>query len=181
MADHAHDAERPVADDQLAAERERGVRAHALVLQVVLRLLGPEAERVRGREDVREQRVLARLAGLVDHRLRDALAVVDHPLAHPEHDGGAVVEAGLAPRLLRRPRALDELADLIRVHVGEVRDRLARGRALDRERATVSASVVGDVRGLLLDGRHSGPFLVCGDEDSRRRAARPTRTARRAR
>src|SRR5205085_7251441 len=73
------------------------------------------------------------------------------------HHRRAVVEARLGPRLLRRPRALNEAADLVGVHVRQVRDGLARRRALDRECPTVPASVPGDVHGLLLDGRHARP------------------------
>ncbi len=100
--DHADDADRRIADDELAAEHEGRGGADLLVGEVLGRVLRPEAEGGSGVGDLGELRVLVGLAVLLDDRVDDPLGVVEHPLLHAPQDPGATVEAERLPGRLRR-------------------------------------------------------------------------------
>ena len=130
-ADHAHDPDRPVADEELAAEHERVRGADLLVGQVLGRALGPEPERARAVRDLGHARVLVRLAALVDDRLDHPVGVVDQPLLHPPQHAGAAVEAERLPRRLGGAGARHQPRDLVGGGDGQGADDLAGGRVLD--------------------------------------------------
>ena len=100
---------------------ERVRRADLLVGQVVGRVLGPEAERTGAVGDLDDDRVLVRLAGLVDDRLDDAVAVVEQPLLHPPQHAAATLEAERLPAGLGRAGALGDRRTSSALSTGRVR------------------------------------------------------------
>src|SRR5205085_12192216 len=112
-----------------------------------------EPERIEDQEELGGLRVLARLAGLGDDRLDDALAVLDQPAAHLAEYIGAAVEAERLPSRLRDARALRERGDLRGGEVRDVRDGVAGGGVLDGDGG--SAPTVLRSLGFLLDGSHA--------------------------
>src|SRR5438874_1284306 len=85
----------------------------AVVAEVLLGVLGPEAERVGTVGDLGELRVLPGLAGLLDDRLDDALGVVEEPLLHAQHHARAAGEPERVPPRLGGAPALGHVADLV--------------------------------------------------------------------
>ena len=156
--DDADDAERAVAHEHLLAEQHRRVRLDVLVLEVLRALLRPEAERVGDEHDLGDQRVLARLAGLVDDRLDHPLAVLDEPGAQVVHDLRAALEADRVPGRLSGARPRRQLGDLLGRHVGNVPDRLPGSRVLNGDRVTVRRPVRVGGSCLLHGGHALSPF-----------------------
>ena len=127
-ADHPHGR---VAHGQLAALDERRGGLDLLLGEVLLGVLGPEAERARDEGDLGEVRLLPRLAGLRNDRLDLALAVVDHPLLGALQDLGATLEAERLPARLGGAGRGDELGDALGGDDVHDRHHLAGCRILD--------------------------------------------------
>ena len=106
-----------------------------LVGQVLLGVLGPEAEGVGSVEDLGELGVLAGLAGLGDDRLDHAVGVVGEPLLGAQKHAPAPLEAQRLPGRLGGTRLARELGDVGRRQVGHLGDHLAGGRVGDLDRS----------------------------------------------
>ena len=130
--DHAHDPVGAVAHEHLLAEQQQRVGLDPLVGQVLGRLLGPEAERVAHVEELREQRVLARLAVLLHEQVDHAVAVLGRTSCRSSSITSArPSKPERLPGRLRAAGALDQRLHLLGAHVVDVADHLARGRVLD--------------------------------------------------
>ena len=89
-------------------------------------------------------RVLARLAGLGDDRVRDLVRVLEQPLLRALEDPAAALVAERLPGGLRRAGAGDDRRDLVRRRDRDLADRLAGRRVLDGDRGHASEpSLVG--------------------------------------
>ena len=161
-ADHADQPERAEAQDQLLALHQHLRGLHALVGQVLARVLGPEAERAAPVGDLREGRVLVGLAGLGDDRRDDLLGVVHEPLLSAQQHARAAVEPERLPAGLRSAPARCHLGDGLRPEVGDGRDGLAGGGVFHRDVATAlgvgADDLLDDV--CFLDGGHLSLLFV---------------------
>ena len=137
---------------------------HALIGQVPLGVLGPEAECAAPVGDLRQLRVLEGLARLRDDRRGDLIGVVHHPLLHPRKHARATLEAERLPPGLRRTRARGQLSHRGGVQVRNARDPRPRRRVFDGNLRvggiSISRHAIVDLGCLLLYGGHLDlPFV----------------------
>ena len=146
--DHPDHAERLVADLQLpaAADERRGGRDD-LVRQHRRRVLRPELERGNAVGELREHRLVGRLAGLTADRLDDPIAVADHPGAGGHQDPRPLVEARREPLGLGGPGPGDERGEVVRAEVGNVGERLPGRGILYRDSGAVGRRMGRSARG----------------------------------
>src|SRR6185437_12176830 len=134
--------------------------------KVLGRVLRPEPERVAHVEDLGEHGLVGRLAVLLDDRLRNALAVVNHPLAQVVEHLGAAVEAECRPHGLGGAGAVRECLHLRGIEIRHAGDRLPGGGVLDLYLRSFGggAPTVPELIRLGFDRRHAPSSLVATTE-----------------